>query len=253
MGATKKGWSKNILELLIWLGDVVITSGRRLPFVWSKDIFRRNAFVRISTKQFFFCQELETARHVSVTLTCQPVRLSSSNSNAIHARITGNDGANLAARLDQKTSGLRMTIGEHEGDPSDEGNEQSFQRTLTRRPRHSVDANGFEWPRSVRPLRLLLGGCDMRPAVKKKRAQVPCFTSFFAVFFFLVWQNEVCNLYYDGPRTMAAGMIPLPFSFHWFLRFSGQKQRVRRLLSRSMVYWSTKKPWCVFICFKPAL
>jgi hypothetical protein len=103
-----------------------------------------------------------------VTLTCQPVRLSSSNSNAIHARITGNDGANLAARLDQKTSGLRVTIGEHEGDPSDEGDEQSFQRTLTRRPRHSVDANGFEWPRSIRPLRLLLGGCDMRPAVKKK-------------------------------------------------------------------------------------
>jgi hypothetical protein len=130
-----------------------------------------------------------------VTLTCQPVRLSSSNSNAIHARITGNDGANLAARLDQKTSGLRMTIGEHEGDPSDEGNEQSFQRTLTRRPRHSVDANGFEWPRSVRPLRLLLGGCDMRPAVKKKKSTSPMFHIILCCFLF--------------PRLTKRGMQPL--------------------------------------------
>jgi hypothetical protein len=77
------------------------------------------------------------------------------------AKITGNGGAGSVARSDQKDvrTPIRTTIavGEHEDDPSDEGNEH-FQRAFTRRPRHSVDAHGFEWPRSIRPRRLLLWG-----------------------------------------------------------------------------------------------
>jgi hypothetical protein len=93
------------------------------PFCLIQRYLQRQRFYSYHREASFFCfccQELVTAHHVSVTLNCQPVRLSSSN--ATHATITGNDGATLAARLDQKMSGLRMTIGEHEGDPSDEGN-----------------------------------------------------------------------------------------------------------------------------------